>query len=88
MAGDGALPSGTLTFLFTDIEGSTRWLRDLGSAYAKLLEDQRDLLRKAGAEHGGQVASRAERLRAEAHALEETLGIHEAFTPAPTAGTE
>ncbi|HVS12735.1 MAG TPA: hypothetical protein VMV46_02330, partial [Thermoanaerobaculia bacterium] len=33
-------------------------------------------------------ALRAKRLRAEAHALEETLGIHEAFTPAPTAGTE
>ena len=30
------LPSGTVTFLFTDIEGSTRLLQALGDAYAKV----------------------------------------------------
>jgi class 3 adenylate cyclase len=32
------LPSGTVTFLFTDVEGSTKLLRELGDAYADLLE--------------------------------------------------
>ena len=47
------LPSGTLTFLFTDIEGSTRLLRDLGDAYADQLADHRRLLREAFARHNG-----------------------------------
>jgi class 3 adenylate cyclase len=41
------LPTGTVTFLFTDIEGSTRLLEQLGGDYAALLADQRDLLRAA-----------------------------------------
>ena len=32
------LPTGTVTFLFTDIEGSTRLLSDLGDRYVELLE--------------------------------------------------
>jgi predicted ATPase/class 3 adenylate cyclase len=48
------LPSGTVTFLFTDIEGSTRLLRDLGDAYATVLADHRRLMRAAFAEAGGQ----------------------------------
>lgn len=39
------LPIGTLTLLFTDIEGSTRLLRQLGSRYADLLRECRRLLR-------------------------------------------
>ena len=35
------LPSGTVTFLFTDIEGSTRLLHELGGAYAEVLVEQR-----------------------------------------------
>ena len=31
------LPSGTVTFLFTDVEGSTKLLHELGDAYADLL---------------------------------------------------
>ena len=41
------IPSGTVTFLFTDIEGSTRLLEQLREQYAALLEEQRDLLRLA-----------------------------------------
>jgi class 3 adenylate cyclase len=34
------LPSGTVTFLFTDVEGSTRLLHELGAdAYAQALEE-------------------------------------------------
>jgi WD40 repeat protein/class 3 adenylate cyclase/energy-coupling factor transporter ATP-binding protein EcfA2 len=47
------LPAGTVTFLFTDIEGSTRLLHQLGDVYAAVLADQRRLLREAFARHGG-----------------------------------
>jgi predicted ATPase/class 3 adenylate cyclase len=47
------LPSGTVTFLFTDIEGSTRLLRRLGGRYAEVLGEHRRLLRAAFAEHDG-----------------------------------
>jgi predicted ATPase/class 3 adenylate cyclase len=39
------LPTGTVTLLFTDIEGSTRLLQQLGDHYADLLEEYRQLLR-------------------------------------------
>jgi DNA-binding NarL/FixJ family response regulator/class 3 adenylate cyclase len=42
-----ALPTGTVTFLFTDIEGSTELLGQLGDAYSGVLEDHRRLLRDA-----------------------------------------
>ena len=47
------LPSGTVTFLFTDIEGSTRLLHELGDGYADVLAEHRRVLREAFAEHGG-----------------------------------
>jgi predicted ATPase/class 3 adenylate cyclase len=47
------LPSGTVTFLFTDIEGSTRLLYALGDAYADALAEHRRALRQAFARHGG-----------------------------------
>jgi predicted ATPase len=47
------LPSGTVTFLFTDIEGSTRLLHELGDAYAEALADHRRLLRDAFERNGG-----------------------------------
>jgi predicted ATPase/class 3 adenylate cyclase len=47
------LPSGTVTFLFTDIEGSTRLLHELGGAYAEVLVEHRRLLREAFSRHGG-----------------------------------
>ncbi|HMI99863.1 MAG TPA: adenylate/guanylate cyclase domain-containing protein [Gaiellaceae bacterium] len=47
------LPTGTVTFLFTDIEGSTRLLSEAGDAYAGVLADHRRVLRKAFTDHGG-----------------------------------
>jgi predicted ATPase/class 3 adenylate cyclase len=47
------LPSGTVTFLFTDIEGSTRLLHDLGDVYADALAEHRRLLREAFELHDG-----------------------------------
>jgi len=48
------LPSGTVTFLFTDVEGSTRLLYDLGAEkYAEALAEHRRRLRAAFARHGG-----------------------------------
>jgi len=47
------LPTGTVTFLFSDIEGSTRLLQALGDRYAEALADHRRLLRASFARHGG-----------------------------------
>ena len=47
------LPTGTVTFLFTDIEGSTRLLQRLGDRYAGVLDDYRRLLRVNVKERGG-----------------------------------
>jgi class 3 adenylate cyclase len=47
------LPSGTVTFLFTDIEGSTRLIHELGDSYAEALADHRRTLREAFRRHGG-----------------------------------
>jgi predicted ATPase/class 3 adenylate cyclase len=46
-------PTGTVTFLFTDIEGSTRLLHELGDSYRGALEDHRRLLREAFEGHAG-----------------------------------
>src|SRR6266568_8564064 len=53
MAGPPDLPTGTVTFLFTDIEGSTRMLQELGSGYTELLEQHRQIVRAACGGHGG-----------------------------------
>ncbi len=48
------LPSGTVTFLFTDVEGSTRLLHELeAERYAALLADHRLIVRAALAAHDG-----------------------------------
>src|ERR1700752_1769847 len=47
------IPSGTVTFLFTDIEGSTRLLEGLRQEDADLLAEQRQLLRGAFEEWNG-----------------------------------
>jgi predicted ATPase/class 3 adenylate cyclase len=48
------LPSGTVTFLFTDVEGSTRLLHELGAeAYAEALAEHRRVIREACAAEGG-----------------------------------
>src|SRR5919199_6673583 len=48
------LPAGAVTFVFTDVEGSTRLLEELGEErYADALADHRSKLREAFARHGG-----------------------------------
>ena len=48
------LPSGTVTFLFTDVEGSTKLLHELGAdAYAGALAEHRRVIREAAASNGG-----------------------------------
>jgi class 3 adenylate cyclase len=48
-------PPGTVTFLFTDIEGSTRLLSEAGDHYPTLLEKHRRLIRDAVDGHGGTI---------------------------------
>ena len=48
------LPAGTVTFLFTDVEGSTRLLHQLGAnGYARELAEHRRVLREAFGAYGG-----------------------------------
>ena len=48
------LPSGTVTLLFTDIEGSTRLLQELGAErFADALAEHRRVIREAFGAHGG-----------------------------------
>jgi class 3 adenylate cyclase len=48
------LPGGTVTFLFSDIEGSTRLLEQLGDGYEEVHRDHRTILREQLNEAGGQ----------------------------------
>ena len=47
------LPTGTVTFLFTDIEGSTGLLQALGDRYAAVLGEHAAIIRRAVADGGG-----------------------------------
>src|SRR5437764_1647540 len=47
------LPTGVVTLLFTDVEGSTRLLNELGEDYGEALQEQRGRLRAALVEHEG-----------------------------------
>jgi predicted ATPase/class 3 adenylate cyclase len=47
------LPTGTVTFLFTDIEGSTRLLEEMGDGYSTLLGEHRRALLESFERHGG-----------------------------------
>src|SRR6266581_6239048 len=49
------LPRGTVTLLFTDMEGSTRLLQQLGESYTDLLKEYRQLLRAAFQRWNGNV---------------------------------
>jgi class 3 adenylate cyclase len=50
---ESQLPAGTVTFLFTDIEGSTQLMRELGDGYGDVLDDHRRLLREHLGNAGG-----------------------------------
>jgi predicted ATPase/class 3 adenylate cyclase len=51
------LPTGTVTFLFTDIEASTRLLQTLGNRYSSILDEHHRLLRKVFTSFGGAEVS-------------------------------
>ncbi|NMO50245.1 adenylate/guanylate cyclase domain-containing protein [Actinoplanes sp. TBRC 11911] len=53
MSGRTELPSGLVTFMFTDIEGSTRLARMLGDDYGSVLGDHRAVMRAAFRDYGG-----------------------------------
>ena len=54
--GRADLPSGTVTFLFTDIEGSTKLLHELGAAeYAQALAEHHRVVAEACSAKGGVV---------------------------------
>ena len=79
-----SLPRGTVTFLLTDIEGSTRLLERLGDDYAALLRDVRGLIRTSvRAASGLEVDARADEFfavfRRPAAALEAALAIQRAL---------
>jgi DNA-binding NarL/FixJ family response regulator/class 3 adenylate cyclase len=46
-------PTGTVTFVFTDVEDSTGLVRDLGPAYGRVIGDHRGLVRRVAEERGG-----------------------------------
>ena len=48
-----ALPSGTVTFLFSDIEGSTALLKRLDERYRELIARHRQIVRETFSQHGG-----------------------------------
>src|SRR5437016_14431971 len=52
-AGGASLPTGRVTFLFTDIEGSTKLLQRLGDAYPALLDEHHRILAEAVDARGG-----------------------------------
>jgi predicted ATPase/class 3 adenylate cyclase len=84
------LPSGTVTFLFTDLEGSTKLLHRLGvAAYAEALAEHREILRRAFSAHGGvEVDTQGDAFfvafPAAAGALEAARKAVAALTPGPT----
>jgi len=47
------LPNGVVTLLFTDVEGSTKLLREIGDAYTEAVHEHRRVLRSAFAAHHG-----------------------------------
>src|SRR5687768_16696045 len=59
MGGQSSLPTGIVTFVFTDIEGSTRHLRHLGDRYSALLDRHLDLMQGAWDAHDGIVVDTA-----------------------------
>ena len=61
-------PTGTVTLLFTDIEGSTRLLQRLGAAdYATVVADHHAIVRAALDQTGGEQHLELQRYRTEGH---------------------
>src|ERR671930_475649 len=82
------LPQGTVTLLFTDVEGSTKLVHELGDAYGAVLNDHRRIVRESVAAAGGhEVDSRGDEFflafpdagsaASAAVALQQTLAAHD-----------
>src|SRR5215213_6913495 len=56
MTSSRELPTGTLTFLFTDLQGSTQLLQQLGERFGPNLEDHHRIIRAAIADYDGHQA--------------------------------
>ena len=87
------LPTGQVTFLLTDIEGSTELLRRLGDEYASLLADVRRVVRAAVRSAGGhEVSARGDDVfvvfERAPEALEAALAIQRAMRGGALAGRE
>jgi class 3 adenylate cyclase len=52
------LPGGTISLLFTDVEGSTQLQHRLGDRYQDVVAEHRRLLEETFAQHGGAVVDR------------------------------
>jgi class 3 adenylate cyclase len=52
---EAALPQGTVTFLFTDVEGSTELLRALGTEYGRIRTEHGRLIEDACVANAGQI---------------------------------
>lgn len=79
-----SLPTGFVTFMMTDIEGSTALLRHLGDRYGELLNDIRDMIRSAVAQKfGHEIDARADEFFAvfesATDAIEAGIAIQRAF---------
>jgi class 3 adenylate cyclase len=74
-----SLPTGSVTFLMTDIEGSTRLAERLGDGYAEMLRQVRTLIRSVSRRHGGK--------RVDSHG-DEHLSVFERPQPAVAAAVE
>ena len=79
-----ALPTGSVTFLMTDIEGSTELLRRLGRRYPSVLSETRKVLRRAVRSSGGhEVDAHADEyfasFRRASDALDAALAIQRMF---------
>jgi predicted ATPase/class 3 adenylate cyclase len=84
----GSLPTGTVTFLFTDIEGSTRLLDALGADYDAEFAKHREIIRTAVGAHGGvEVSTEGDAIFAvfpsAAEALLATAGAQRALADQP-----
>ena len=84
------LPTGTATFLFTDIEGSTRLVEELGSDYGALLARHNELIRIACAGGGAEVGTEGDSFFAvfgtAGDAVEAAIRVQRAFAAEPWPG--